>query len=367
MKIACIAYLHGYGGAERQIITLANQMVFRDHEVYLIILAEDKVVYPIDSRVKVISLVQKEQGNRFKRIYCRKRELVNTLKALSVDIIINFNFQSAYFLALESKKEIGKIVYCERTNPKGKEYRGLLGLVRKLCLNKIDAFVFQTEGAQLCFKNISHVNNNSVIIPNACFLAKSIPYSGPREKRIVTVGRLSKQKNQQLLIDAFAIINNEFPEYILEIFGDGELSGEIEEHIKNLNLREKVFLRGTTGNIPDRIYSASLFVLSSDYEGVPNALIEAMALGIPCISTDCKPGGARTLINSGINGILTPRGDVINLAQAIRNLLKNSKMAERLAWRAVEIVDILNPNLIYDKWEAFLSGVCGKNIEDRSH
>lgn len=353
MKIACIAYLHGFGGAERQLITLANQMVSRGHEVHMILLSDNKICYEIDYRIKIHSLLNAERGNPIGKIFRRRRALIKKLKELHCDVVVNFNFQSAYLLAFEDKNKIGKIIYCERGDPGDKEYKGFMGLIRYFVLPHIDGYVFQSEGARDFF-NCRHVLNNCSVIPNACF-KKYEPFNGVRRKVIVTVGRLSHQKNQTLLIKAFAKCAKRIPDYNLEIIGDGELKNELQELINNLGLQDRICLKGTFKNVDDLIRDVSLFVLSSDYEGIPNALIEAMSLGLPCISTDCKPGGARTIITNGVDGIITPWRDEEKLADAILNMILNPLEANRIGKSAMNISERLSPQIIYDSWESTLN------------
>lgn len=356
MKIACVAYLHGFGGAERQIIFLANQLASRHHEVHLIVLSEDKRCYDIDPKVIIHSTIQREKGKGFIKILNRRKVLISILQELKCNAVINFNFQSAYFLTLFNNQKLGKIIYAERSDPGDKEYTGILGLIRSFVLHRIDGYVFQSEGARDFFKD-KYVNDHCAVIPNACFQKYNTIHSGKREKRIVTVGRLSPQKNQQLLINAFSFISPKFPDYYLEIYGDGELKEELEKLTCSLNLSNKVLFKGTVSNVSEKIKDASVFVLSSDYEGIPNALIEAMAQSLPCISTDCKPGGARTLIESGYNGLITPLGNANELAKSIEYLLSNPDEAEKMAQNAGLIVDRLSPQRIYDKWESFITSL----------
>lgn len=352
MKIACIGYMHGFGGAERQLISLANQLAARSHEIYFIILAEDKICYNLDPSIKILSLLYAEKGNAVQRIIRRKFALTRTLKKLKCDIVINFNFQSAYLLSFVSRKDIGKIVYSERGDPGDKEYQGLMGLIRNFVLSRIDGYVFQSEGARKFFKN-KYVLKNGAIIPNACFNTYE-PFEGQRRNVIVTVGRLSHQKNQTLLINSFAQIADKYPDYNLEIIGDGELKDTLLRQIESLNLNDRVILKGTSKNVSDAIRDASLFVLSSDFEGIPNALIEAMSLGLPCISTDCRPGGARVLITDNYDGMIVPLGDTTALAKAMDYCLSHPLQSLDMGRRAMDISQRLSPQNIYNKWEEFL-------------
>ena len=202
----------------------------------------------------------------------------------------------------------GKVLFAERGDPfDKKDYNLYLRLLRYFANKRINGFVFQSNGAMSCFGN--SVKMKSTVIPNSIYIKNIAAYSflGNRDKVIVNVGRLHPQKNQNLLIEAFSKIASNYPEYNLVIFGDGELQCVLEAKIRNLNLSTRVKILPPTKDIFSKIYRASIFVLSSDFEGMPNALMEAMALGIPSISTDCSPGGARDLIVEGKNGWITPQ------------------------------------------------------------
>jgi glycosyltransferase involved in cell wall biosynthesis len=178
----------------------------------------------------------------------------------------------------------------------------------KYLYKKADGFVFQTEDAAKYFEGI--IKCDSKIIPNPInpkFIKE--PYKGEREKNIVTVGRLESQKNQKMLIEAFGKIESKYPEYSLLIYGDGSKKEELQDLIKEKGLENKVILKGKIDDVENVIDKAKMFVLSSDYEGMPNALMEAMALGLPCISTDCPCGGPRYLMENGKSGLLVPVGN----------------------------------------------------------
>lgn len=359
MRIAIIAYLHGFGGAEKQLIMLGNQMVDRKHDVYMILVSDDKICYHIDERIKIISIVFAENCCKFRTIINRFFYLNKILRKISPDIVVNFNLQSAVMLAFLNKNKIGKLIYSERGDPDDDEYKGVLGLFRRISFPRLNGFVFQTDGAMNYFSD-KRILTKSTVIPNACFLQNIKKFNGVRKKKIVTIGRFHPQKNHELLIRAFARLSNEFQDYKLEIYGDGLLKHNLIDLVHKLGLTRSVTFMGNSRTVLEEIQNASLFVLSSNFEGIPNVLIEAMAMGLPCISTDCKPGGARLLIQNGVNGLITPLGDEIALASAIKQLLVNSTEASRLGNEAMKIADIFSPNNIYDKWESFLLKVVDK-------
>lgn len=353
MKIVCVGYLQGAGGAERQIIMLANALAERHHDVHLVVLAENKSKYSIAENVIVHDLTNAEDSNK-KRIVDRFRALKSELSKIRPDVSIHYWLQSAYMCAMMKKSITGRIIYSERGDPGDAEYKGILGVVRYLAFRKVDGFVFQSEGARDFFKGRvlkkSIVIQNSVEIPEGKFLQPCLK----RERKVVNVGRLHQQKNQTLLINAFAKIAGQFPEYILEIYGDGDLKEILQEQIEELGLHKRIELKGTTSHILEKVYTASLFVLTSDYEGMPNALIEAMAIGVPCISTDCKPGGARDLIKNGENGWIVPRNDIEVLAERMTSVLSCPEQSDRMAKNALEIRRTHSSKKIFDRWENFI-------------
>lgn len=362
MKIAFIGYLHGAGGAERQIIMLANAMAEKGHDVHLIILVENKSQYKKSKNLKIYDLseIELKKGNK---IINRFLALKKVLRIIKPDISVHYWFQSVYFCAMMAKSITGRVIYSERGDPGDSEYRGLLGLVRRISLKKVDGFVFQSKGAQEYFNNT--VINKSIVISNS--VHKDIrKYKSPclyREKKIVNIGRLDSQKNQKLLINSFAAVLEKYPDYILEIYGEGKLKEDLEKQIENLNLQNKVFLKGVVKGILNSIYNASLFILSSDFEGMPNALMEAMALGIPSISTDCRPGGAREIINNGEDGFIVPIQDEKLLKEKILWCLSHKKEIEEMANKAFVNMKRFEAERIFNQWERFFREQL-KNVKD---
>jgi glycosyltransferase involved in cell wall biosynthesis len=355
MKLAIVAYLHGNGGAERQITLLANNMVKRGHEVHLLILAEYQSCYHIDDKVCIHDLTYAE--NKFPiPIVGRYNALKRAYKDVKPDVTIHYNLQSAYLTLMLPKKLYKKAIYSERGDPYDNEYSGMLGKLRDWTVNRLDGLVFQSEGARDFFKK--NIKDNSVIIHNSVNIPIDLyPLPILRDNNIVSVGRLHKQKNQTLLIDAFAEIASEFPEKKLIIYGNGDLKEQLQAQINSYNLSDRIILHPACSDIWEKIRTASLFVLSSDYEGMPNALMEAMALGIPSISTDCRPGGARTLIKDGFNGFVVPQKDTKALADMIRYVLMNPNVAERISIGGRKILDTHTEEKTFDKWENFIKRV----------
>ena len=355
VKIVFLSYLHGFGGAEKQNIMLANAMAEQGHDVTLVSICADNPCYPISAAVKYRFLPDRKTNAL--RIVTRYQDIKKILTELKPDITVNFWYQSAYLTALMPKRITGKVIYSERGDPGDTEYSGVLGLIRKLTLPRIDGFVFQSKGAQRFFNK--SVQSRSTVISNPVLLnAATFPDVPERRKAIVTVGRLHPQKNQKLLVGACARIADRLPEYTLEIYGDGALKDKLQQKIDAFGLHGRAFLKGTSSSIHSLIYDASLYVLSSDYEGMPNTLLEAMALGLPCISTDCRPGGARALITDGVNGCIVPIGDEERLAESMLQILSSPRKAQAMGEEAMKIRETHAPDVVYQAWRNFFFSVC---------
>lgn len=358
MRIAFCAYLHGFGGAERQIITLANEMSKRGHSVYLLSLAAHNPSYQIEPKVNYIKLIENYRSkSKLSKILQRYLLLRKELIRIVPDVTIHFWFQSAYLTSLMRKKVYKRLIYSERGDPGDKEYSGLMYLIRKLTFLKVDSFIFQSYAAMKYFP--IRIQNRSIVINNAVLIKKQFINTWIGDQKIlVSVGRLSPQKNFNLLIQAFNTISNDFPDYNLHIYGEGELQQKLQALINSLGLQRRVYLLGAieTDKLHSRLKHYKMFILPSDYEGMPNSLIEAMAIGLPCISTNYHPLDAvRDIIVNGENGIITKAGNIDDLANAIKELLADKVKQETISKNAIRKVREFDYVCVYDKWESFIN------------
>ena len=216
-----------------------------------------------------------------------------------------------------------------------------------------DGCVFQTEDARAWFSPKLQKKSKIIFNPISDTFFKTEP-AAMQEKKIVTCGRLDKQKRFDLLIDAFHKVCDEFPEYTLEIYGVGSLQTSLQEQIDVLGRQERIKLMGRSEDVPNTIKTASLFVLSSDFEGLPNALMEAMALGLPVVSTDCGGGGARALIKDGVDGLIVPCNDADALAEAIRKNLADPEAAKLRGENAGEKAKGFSTENVVAQWETYI-------------
>ena len=356
MKLLFVGYLHGFGGAERQLIMLSNEMSRRGHSVYLLSLSQDNPCYSIEQSVNYL-FNEDKSNKKILNIYERFKYLKQQIIDIEPDLIVSFNVQPAFMCALMKKEIAQKTIYAERGDPYDKEYTGINGRIRDYMMNHIGGFVFQTNGAMNYFPDI--VKRKSVVINNPILInPNDYLYIEGASKRIVTVGRLHEQKNQKLFIQSVAMLPKEYKDYSAEIYGEGALREELKKQIDESNSNVKIKLMGAHKDVLKRIQGADLFVLTSDYEGMPNALMEAMALGIPCISTDCRPGGARELIENGESGLIVPCRDEKALYVGIKSLLDNKDLAEKMSALAKQRVKNLLPEKIYSQWEQYFKEQC---------
>lgn len=351
----------GKGGAERVLVTVAEYLA-RQHKVVILTDCREKEEYELSSSVERISMENNSPclGGRIGRIFRREYRIRKYMKRLNTEIAIGFTGKASVrmMIALMGKK-ICKITTM-RTVPTD-EFRSERSLsLANSCFEKADAIIFQTKDQMTSFSDV--VGKKGIIIKNP--IRESFckeQFSGKRSLEVVSVGRIDKNKNQRLLIDACALVKEQEPELKLTIFGDGEDRNALISYVKELGLSDSFLLPGLVSDVGDKIYHAGAFVLSSDCEGIPNALMEAMALGVPVISTDCIGGGPRELIQDGINGYLIPRNDKKVLANRILYLLRNVEAASAMGREAQKIQEDLAHDKICERWENAIIGIFQKS------
>lgn len=356
MKILFYINVLGGGGAERVVANLANHFE-RDHH-QIIVVASNRVdnEYQINKNVKKIYLNDNIdiKGNRIikniKMIYF----LRYLIKKEEPDVVISFMQEPNLRAVLSSIGLKNKVIVSVRNDPE-KEYPGILGqVIGKMILPLADGCVFQTVDAQRWFPY--KLQKKSSIIFNEVAeqffkISRKVP------KNIVSIGRLNNQKNHVLLIRAFAKLSEKYPDEKLFIYGEGELRNFLEKEIERYKLAKKIFLMGATDHVAEVLSEAKLFVLSSDYEGMPNVLLEALAVGVPCISTDCPCGGPKTIIESGVNGFLIPINDEEELIKKIEYILNNENIANELSIAAKQSAKRFRPETVYLEWEKYVSKI----------
>ncbi len=341
------------GGAERVMATLCNELSAK-HQVRLLSMRAEDPDYALNSRVEFV------KGNIVNRSGAKALMFVrDQIDEWKPDLVLAFMTKSN-LISLMAKmlaRHKPKIVIAERSNPR--VHARLMKCIRRFVYPAADGMVFQTKQAQDYYTFMRRKNTTVLRNPlNPDFNVK--PYTGARRKAIVTMGRLSWEKNQRLLIDSFARIAPEFPDYSVEIYGEGPEQANLQARIAELNLGDRVKLMGRRDNIGQYVQDAALFVLPSNSEGMPNALIEAMAMGIPSIATDCPIGGSAVVVQDGVNGILLPMNDADKMSAAMRKLLSDPELAESLGRNAARVAQDFSAKTVCALWEDYLTGIARK-------
>lgn len=353
MNIAFILPAFGFGGAERVVSILANAFA-KENKVRLILTNGDgTLAYKLDERIEVD--VVDGSLPTFKRWLCVRK----SCKAFRADVAIAFmediGIMASTFLAASGVPVIGS----ERNDPSN-ERKKLTRVVRAFkpfATSQFSGYVFQTDGAKAFYSK--RIQRISQIILNPLNI-DGLPTrkASEIEKELVTVGRLDSQKNQRLLIEAFSKSKFCQAGYLLNIYGDGPLRDDLEKQVIDLGLKEQVILKGNQKDVLEKIKNASLFVFTSNYEGLPNALIEAMCIGLPCISTDCSPGGARMLIKPELqNGVIVPCQDTVSLVKAMDDLFENSEKREMMGKNAIQLRELVSQDTIVEQWLDYIKVV----------
>lgn len=363
------------GGAERVISNLANGFSENStNKIEILTMYNTKIDYDLNKNIVINSLDEKYvdpyklQNNsrgikklikhilKFFKYIQLKKNLRKYMKNKEFDVVVTFLPEPSFMILSQKKYVKSKIIISDRNDPK-EEYNTIRTnhLMKKL-YPLADGFVFQTDDAKHYFDKIIKCESKIILNPvNEKFIKE--PYLGKREKNIINVGRLEKQKNQMLLIKAFEKIKDDICDTKLIIYGEGSLKSYMQDYINENNLKDRIFLMGQADNIEDKIYKSSLFVLSSSYEGMPNVLVEAMCLGLPVISTDCDCGGPRMLIKNEENGILVSNNNGEELGNAMKMVMKNEKLAAKLSQNAHSISKIVNKKVILNDWDSFIKKI----------
>ena len=357
MKIMFYINSIEFGGAERVIANLADYFASIGNESVLVTSYYSSQEYSLAPGVRRLAMEEREtEQPRISKNVSRIGKLRRICKTEKPDILISFMKEPNFRAVLATRFLSVKTVVSVRNDP-NVEYAGVEGkIVGKILLPLSDGCVFQTEDARRWFPK--RMQKKSRIICNAVkeefYRVRRKPVRG----EIITCGRLFEQKNDALLIDAFAGVAEKIPYATLKIYGEGPLKDELQKKIDNLGLRDKVTLMGNTDNVAEALKRADLFVLSSDFEGMPNALMEAMAAGVPSISTDCPCGGPRELFGKELSSLLVPVKDAESLREKIISYLESTD-EEKKAFSSVfrTAAEKFSPDRVYGEWADYVSSV----------
>lgn len=354
-KIAFVTGSMAAGGAERVIATLSNAFACSGIEViiYCIGKTSQDAAYEYNPKVKIIGIHSGSHCYIIRKI-TQLSCLRSMIKSFMPDSIIAFqdyiNIQTiiaCYGLGIP-------ITISVRTYPVIAST--FIKMSTRFFYKFANAAVFQTSEQQNFYKACKKRKDITILNP---FDTSKVSVTGTISKnnQIVAVGRLTYAKNFQLLLRAFHLISKDYPELKLIIIGEGEKRSELEHIRAELGLEQRICISGVKANVFDYIAGARIFVMTSLYEGLPNALIEALCLGVPCISTRFSGGGAETLIQDCENGLLVTNDNCEALADAMRHLLSNNELAHYISENAKTIIKRVDSHKIMSEWLDLLEGL----------
>ncbi len=341
------------GGAERVISIVSRQLVDDGYDVEILMYRDDTVFYAVDPGVK-LTFLERETGSRniFRNIIWLRRYLKKSGRTI-------LSFLAPYnMLLLAANIGLGnKVIAADRNDPRFIPKKKIMRGLRNLLYNLADAVVVQTENNKKYFSR--RIREKCSVIYNPVDLGEYRGCALKSEKRreIVSVCRLIPHKNLQMLIRAFGRVHTKHPDYSLVICGDGPVENELKKLISDMGLGDAVVMAGKIQNVPEKIRGCEIFASPSNFEGMSNSLIEAMCVGLPCVST--RVSGAVDLIEDHVNGVLIDVGSGEQMESALNELIENSELRESIAERAAGLNGALSPEKITRQWEKVIAAVTG--------
>ena len=348
-KLAIVCGTLHPGGAERVISILADKLIEK-YNVEIVLYYDKPIWYNISKKVK-ITVIEKEcrHKNMLQRMLWLRRYLKNK------DVILSFLAPFNVFTICSMFGLKVPVIVADRNDPRFVPQNKYIRKLRDIMYNFADGVVVQNENNKRYFSKYIQKKSSIIFNPVDAESYKGIALTTEKQRKIVCVGRLIKQKNNSMMLSAFANIAEEFKDYNLVFYGDGNMREKLLKQAEDLQIAERVVFAGNVKNVIENIKDASLYVMTSDYEGMPNALLEAMCAGLSVIST--KVSGAVDVIENHRNGALVEIGDVQGLAEEIKHFLKSKDLAEKCAKNAVKLADELEKKKIIRQWVDFIEQV----------
>ena len=350
LDIVFVSNAFANGGAARVLSVLAREFVGAGKAVGVAIYLEYPGEYPLPVEV------EKEYGPSGKSRFIKARRIAwlrDVAKRNPDAVIIAFEYFVNMQALIACAGLPNKIVVSERNDPARVGAGFPNNWLRERLYRRADMLVCQTEDAAAHFSE----KVEKCVILNPVKDGLPEPYEGERRKAVVSFCRLEKQKNLPMLVRAFCEFRRSHPDYTLEIYGDGSERESLFALARSLGIDESVSILPGRPDVHEVVRDAAMFVQPSNYEGLSNSMLEAMAIGLPVICTDCPCGGARMVIKDGENGLLVPVGDEVALVRAMLRVADDLQLADRLAFCASRIRSALSPKSIGGKWMKVVADV----------
>lgn len=339
MRIILLTSSLGAGGAERVATTLCNAWAARGDKVTLIptFSGGGKPFYRLSDSVELIYLADVIHGWKTGLMGYPKRlaALRKLIAQRTPDVVVSF-LPNVNVAAIVATAGLGvPLIICERSDPSVQPYTSFWKLACRLSYRFADMLTVQTEAVAMkvpdFFPNVKRVRAVANPLP-AELLGHSVSGAGAR-KVLLSMGRLSAEKQVSRVIAAFMHAASRFDDWDLHVYGDGPLRDTLAGQVLDLGLSKRIVFKGRTANPWDTMSAADAFVMASSYEGFPNALLEAMGVGLPCVTFDC-PSGPREISDDGRNALLVPLNDDVALAEALVDVMRDEALRTSLGARA---------------------------------
>ena len=346
------------GGAERVFVNLAEYFLSVGYAVTFITQYkyEDEYDLPEGAERVISDISEEECRGRIYNFCARILKLHGIIRRTDADLLMTTigkaNFMAVTCAAFLPTRVVVSIV----ADPPLEYPTRIMRILLQTLFGEADGIIMQTHRQQAFLRR--GLRRVSVILPNSvspAFVKER--FDGERKHDIYVVGRMDGNKNQAMAISAFGKAATERPDFRLVVCGDGPDRGKLVELAETCGIADRVDFPGIVSDVPDRLYDAYAFLLPSDTEGMPNTLLEAMSLGLPCISTDCPCGGPAELIVNGENGILTGVRDTDAFAVAIRQIIEDPEYAERLGKAAYETMLGYRPETVNQRWREYFDSI----------
>lgn len=336
------------GGSERVMSLLANTFAQKGYEVEIVCINKHLVFYPIDEKVKVWFAEDEVKSLSILKKMMWLRKHINSEKP---DVVIAFMLE-VYCVTLASLIGVSvPVISSERIDPHF--FGRAKGLLRWLLLRRTTHLVVQTVRIKDFYS--AKLQSRTTIIPNPVTDKVFSLTPTLKQKRIIAVGRLAYQKNYPMMFRAFAKVHHDFPDWQLVVYGNGPQKEEIRGVIERLGMEGHIILAGKSDHVVEEMNKSSLFVMSSDYEGMSNALLEAVCVGLPVISTDVS--GARDLITEGVNGYIVPVGNERALTLALSSMLSSPEKMDEMGRQSKALAPRFREEQIVGQWEELIKKV----------
>jgi GalNAc-alpha-(1->4)-GalNAc-alpha-(1->3)-diNAcBac-PP-undecaprenol alpha-1,4-N-acetyl-D-galactosaminyltransferase len=363
VKIIFVIYSMTAGGAERVAATLVNHWVAAGEQVTIVTIAPSASdFYDLDGRIRRVGLGLSRPSRNWREFFVNNFHIIMRLRELMrdtrPDVVLSFMDVVNLRTLLAAFGTRIPVVVGERNDPTAHSIGKIARALRRVLYPLASALVVQTPGIAQWAAHIV-ARRYICVIPNPIadqFLKASEPRRRAVGHKVVAMGRLESQKGFDLLLQAFAQCTYDHPDWTLDILGEGSERDHLRGSADHMGIGHKVRLPGIVKN-PERVLrQADLFVLSSRYEGFPNALLEAMACGLPVVSFDCC-SGPREMIQDRVNGVLVPPNDVGALAKAMAHLMGDEQERKRLGERATAVADKFSLARVTEMWRSLLGSV----------